>query len=563
MENPCKIIFFGDSITKTYTPKIEKELRTAYPEISLTIINSGISGETTRDGLFRIQQALDEKPDVVVIGFGMNDWRKGVSKKEYKKNLLQMLDAFEKIGTRVIINTVSPSYNFQKQEYNKQVDDYSETVREIAYEKRIKIADINALWKRELRSPRKGLRDDIHPNSIGYDIICKCLMWIIPRKNTTLLWQYNGREAKCNYRCPYCYYVGLHNPRDMSFGTIEEWYSGLKNCFRNQDLVIYLGFGEPTLGKMFPEIVRMFEEKSNWELRIISNLDTNQAEMVASSRLAIEKRLHIVGSFHPCRTTRDKYIDKLKFFREKGIEVPTVYVGWPPYLKHFEDDIEFFRKHGFLVHVRRMQGIYKKRLYPYAYTEAERKMLARYMDDGMLKYMHAGLSQKNKLTFSGFHFFVMDNVGNIGYDSNLFMPYTRYRCIFGNLFQENFRPLLLPGQYPGSFEGTDDGIANVIDYQYKELEGNHVTSFARQGGVYKNKSGAVIYSNEHKDFNDPKTRAEYNFPPRDLKDYMAIIKYSKTPQLLQSAYKVIYPIGKKLANQSPALKKIGEKIIKR
>ncbi|MDY7029696.1 MAG: hypothetical protein SVR04_15500, partial [Spirochaetota bacterium] len=153
--------------------------------------------------------------------------------------------------------------------------------------------------------------------------------------------------------------------------------------------------------------------------------------------------------------------------------------------------------------------------------------------------------------------------GNIGYDSNLFMPYTRYRCIFGNLFQGNFRPLLLPGPYPGSFEGTDDGIANVIDYRYKELEGNHVSSFARQGGVYKDENGAVIYSNEHKDFNDPKTRAEYNFPPRNSQDYMAIIRYAKTPLLRQSAYNALYPIAKKVAEHNPALKRLAKKILRR
>ena len=85
MENPCKLLFFGDSITKGYAPRLEKKLRDNYPEVVLTVVHAGVSGETSRDGLTRIPGLLDERPDLVVIGFGMNDWRKGVDREEYKK----------------------------------------------------------------------------------------------------------------------------------------------------------------------------------------------------------------------------------------------------------------------------------------------------------------------------------------------------------------------------------------------------------------------------------------------------------------------------------------------
>ncbi len=558
MENPCKLLLFGDSITKGYSPYLENRLRKEYPEISLQIINAGISGETTRDGMKRMPRLLDEKPDVVVIGFGMNDWRKGVGRAEYKENLVEMLNAFEGIGSRVIINTLSCSYDFQKRKYNSQVDEYSECVREIAYENRIKIADINALWKRELKKPQKGLRDDTHPNETGYKIICKALMWIVPRRNTTVLWQYNGKEAKCNYRCPYCYYIGLHSPKDRFVGTIEQWHDAFKDAFGNQHLILYLGHGEPTLGQGFPGIIEMCESEPNWELRIISNISTRQAKSAAETKLAAEGRLHIVGSFHPCMTEREKYFENLKYFRDKGIEVPTVYVGYPPYLKHFEEDISFFRKEGFLVHVRRLQGRYKGSNYPYAYTEEERKLLARYMDDGMLKYMHSGISSQGELAYSGLHFFVMDNVGNVGYDVNIFQPYTKYRCIFGNIHQRNFRPNLLPDPYPGTRVGTDDGIANIVRYGFKELDGNHVESFARQGGVFRDDNGNVVYGNEFKDFDDFYVRAEYNFPPRNLRDYYTACKYSGCADIKkylgEIMHQSIFPPVRRILSRHPSIK---------
>jgi len=260
----------------------------------------------------------------------------------------------------------------------------------------------------------------------------------------------------------------------------------------------------------------MFGSELNWQLRIISNLSQPIDDLVRS-KLAREGRLHVVGSFHPLSVSIHNYLDKLHFLREHGIEVPTVYVMYPPFLKRFESDFAAFDEHNFLLHARRFQGSYKGKEYPYAYSDEERRFIAKYSDDGMIKYMVNQQHNTGDLTYSGLHFFVVDSVGNIGYDSNVFEPYSKYRCIFGNIHQGNFRPLFEPGPYPGIRAGTDDGVANLITTGYHELEGNHVLSFARQGGVYHTDNG-VFYKNLNTDFADSRTRAEYNFPPRNAKD---------------------------------------------
>ena len=425
MENPCKILLFGDSITKGYSSLFEKQLRSEYPEIDLSVENEGVSGETSSDGVTRLPLLLEKKPDVVVIGFGMNDWRKGVSRTQYKTNLALMIDEFEKIQVRVILTTISPSYNFKTRTYHDEVDNYSNSVRELAKEKKLKIADINALWKQRINKPYKGLKDELHPNFKGYSVICESLMWIVPRKYTTILWQYNGFEAKCNYRCPYCYYIGIHSPKDLFFGTIDQWHKSFKNNFGNQHLSIYLAHGEPTCGDNFLEILDMIGSEPNWEMRMTTNLSYN-LEKIVISKCAVEKRLNINASFHPCMTSRDEFLTRLKYLRDHGMEVPVVYVAYPPYLLHFEDDIQFFRDEGFLVHVRRFQGRYNNQEYPYAYTEKEIEIIAKYSDIGTIKYQ---LYQKNfhhSLTYAGYHFFIVDNVGNAGYDSNIFTYYTKY-----------------------------------------------------------------------------------------------------------------------------------------
>ena len=62
----------------------------------------------------------------------------------------------------------------------------------------------------------------------------------------------------------------------------------------------------------------------------------------------------------------------------------------------------------------------------------------------------------------------MDLPGNIGYDATLFRPYTSEREVFGNLHEGNFRPHFPPEPYPGDYEGTDDGTANVVEHGFEQ-----------------------------------------------------------------------------------------------
>ncbi|MFA5367025.1 MAG: GDSL-type esterase/lipase family protein [Dehalococcoidia bacterium] len=533
MENPCKILFFGDSITRDYTPILEMRLRREYPEIALEVVNAGVGGETSRDGLKRIDALLEEKPQVVVIGFGMNDWRKGVSKTEFRSNLLAMADKFQEIGARVLLTTMNPSLKPRCwgvfKITNNTVDEYNRVIRDIAQERRLKIAAVDSLWRQSFRRPLHGLKDSIHPNKKGNEVYCEALMRVVPQSHTTILWQYNGREARCNYKCPYCYYASATKMEDYFFGNAEQWRSVFKEAFGKQSLVFYLAFGEPTIGTAFREVVNMIEAEPNWSLRITSNISEWQAlEWLANTRLAREGRLNINASFHPLNTDIEEFLQKILFLRQQGIEVPVIYVMYPPFLKRFEADFEVFNRHNFVVHIRRFRGNYKGKSYPRDYTDEERRFIARYCDDATIKYM---LNEHvypvfDRRTYSGLHFFIVDCTGNIGYDSDCFSLYSKYRTMFGNIVQYN--TLRLPievTEYPlEAAQGTVDGITNYLETGYHQLEGNNVLHFARQGGVYNTGNG-VFYKNMNTDFNDSRTRAWYCFPPRNVRDEYFLFRY--------------------------------------
>jgi acyl-CoA thioesterase-1 len=525
MENPCKIIFFGDSITKRVGSEFGEKLKPDYPEVSIEILNAGVSGETSRDGLHRLDKLVTEKPQVVVIGFGMNDWRKGIDLQEFKKNLTQMIVAFQRIDARVILVTINPDYQGFMKGTSKIIDEYNCIIRDLARNNGIKIADVYSLWKRRFKNIRKGLRDEIHPNVSGYKLIQEALLHVIPQSHTLILWQYNGRECMCNYRCPYCYYSYSPKSKNYFWGNIDDWHTAFKQSFKNQRLIFYLAFGEPTLGEAFYEVVNMIESEPKWSLRITTNL-SQDFERLMNTRLAKEGRLNINASFHPTQISIEKFLKQLQFLRNHGVESPVVYVMWPPHLKRFEADFKLFFRNNFLVHIRRFKGNFKGKHYPEAYTDSERQFIARFCDDATIKYMLNEKTVLDRQTYSGLHFFIVDSTGNVGMDSDCFFFYSKFRTIYGNIIQDHMLKLPLePPEYPEEcIEGTVDGVSNYIETGYHQLEGNNVMHFAKQGGVYHNKN-SVHYKNLKVDFNDSNIRANYYFPPRNLKDKFYLMKH--------------------------------------
>ena len=127
MENPCKIVCFGDSVTKGYCSRFEKQIKKEYSDLQIVVINAGVVSETSVDGLRRLDQVIALEPDVVVVGFGMNDWRKGVEKETFRNNLGLIVDELDKRGIRVILTAMNPDYNKESQ-VSKQLVEYNEVI---------------------------------------------------------------------------------------------------------------------------------------------------------------------------------------------------------------------------------------------------------------------------------------------------------------------------------------------------------------------------------------------------------------------------------------------------
>ncbi len=92
------IVFFGNSLTAGYGLDPEE----AFPaliqnkidslKLPYSVVNAGVSGETTSGGLSRIDWILRQGIDVFVLELGANDGLRGIPVAESKKNLQAIID---------------------------------------------------------------------------------------------------------------------------------------------------------------------------------------------------------------------------------------------------------------------------------------------------------------------------------------------------------------------------------------------------------------------------------------------------------------------------------------
>ncbi|WP_353461236.1 arylesterase [Sphingomonas faeni] len=106
------ILAFGDSLYAGYGLDRGQSLPDAVQArlrrdgINATIVNAGVSGDTSAAGRQRFAFALDNmarKPDLVLIGLGGNDVLRQISPAETRTNMTAMLDEAKRRGIPVVL----------------------------------------------------------------------------------------------------------------------------------------------------------------------------------------------------------------------------------------------------------------------------------------------------------------------------------------------------------------------------------------------------------------------------------------------------------------------------
>lgn len=166
--NPT-IVCFGDSLTQgtgstngeTYPYFLQKFT-------NLTVVNAGIHGETSKQGLERVEEIFQFKPFMVIVEFGANDFFKKIPISTTKQNIETIIDKIQKTGAIAVIVSTEDT----------QLPGLNKILIEISKDKQTPFISgiLNEIW-----NDRSFFSDDLHPNSVGYKLVAeKVYKGIIP-----------------------------------------------------------------------------------------------------------------------------------------------------------------------------------------------------------------------------------------------------------------------------------------------------------------------------------------------------------------------------------------------
>jgi lysophospholipase L1-like esterase len=153
-------IAFGDSLTAGYGAEAGNDFPTVLGKtLAVQIENAGRNGETSKDGLNRVDTIAKRNPRVLLLCFGGNDALQQVPREETFANLGSIIDRLHEQGTFIVLLGIR-----------------SATLR-----------DKNASWFKQLAHDKKVLylpnildgvlahpdlmSDEVHPNDKGYALI--------------------------------------------------------------------------------------------------------------------------------------------------------------------------------------------------------------------------------------------------------------------------------------------------------------------------------------------------------------------------------------------------------
>ena len=170
------IVAFGDSLTagfgaepgESYPDFLQKDLDQRGARYR--IVNLGVSGDTTTDGLERVQTVIALKPAIVIVEFGGNDGLRGLPVSTTRDNLDQIIIALRKGGAKIVLAgmTLPPNYG---PEY---IQSFEAVYKDLAKQYRLPL--IPFLLTGVGGHPALMQRDGIHPTGDGNRIVAGNVM---------------------------------------------------------------------------------------------------------------------------------------------------------------------------------------------------------------------------------------------------------------------------------------------------------------------------------------------------------------------------------------------------
>lgn len=170
-----KILFFGDSLTAGYGLEVSQAFPALIQQridslgLDYTVINAGLSGETTASGKNRLAWVLEDDIDIIIIELGANDGLRGVPLTETEQNLKSMVDTVQSKlpGAKIILAGMKIPPNMGPEYTSK----FESIFPELADSEDIKL--IPFLLENVAGIPELNQGDGIHPTVEGQKLVAQ------------------------------------------------------------------------------------------------------------------------------------------------------------------------------------------------------------------------------------------------------------------------------------------------------------------------------------------------------------------------------------------------------
>jgi acyl-CoA thioesterase I len=165
------IVAFGNSLTagagvdpsQNYPSKLQAKLDASGYQYK--VVNAGVNGETTSQGLARVQTYIALRPAIVIVELGANDGLRGLPVETTRRNLDSIVKGFQSAGAKVILAGMEVPPNYGPL--------YTSSFRKIfpAVAKEHDVSLIPFFLENVGGHPNLNQDDGIHPTAEGYTIV--------------------------------------------------------------------------------------------------------------------------------------------------------------------------------------------------------------------------------------------------------------------------------------------------------------------------------------------------------------------------------------------------------
>ncbi|SEA17741.1 arylesterase [Rubrimonas cliftonensis] len=167
-----RVVALGDSLTHGYglppadgfVPQLEAWLRRNGAE-DVTVVNAGVSGDTTAGGLARLEWSLGDGADALIVELGGNDLLRGIDPAASRANLEAILRKAGARGLPVLLSGLEAPGNYgpdYKRAFDAMYPELAEEYGALLDPSFLEgVQDDRSLWQ----------SDGIHPNAEGVTVI--------------------------------------------------------------------------------------------------------------------------------------------------------------------------------------------------------------------------------------------------------------------------------------------------------------------------------------------------------------------------------------------------------